>query len=213
MSNTKIPLIPNEKIFFQEESTRRKPLNYADARHRQHSSGASSSSDSRRPPFLTPQKFSWLLRHSAAVAEHMDPDAFVEFEVLQQISGASKDRMLELIAQDQKGRYEIRGEEVRAVNGHSVHFCDNYEVLSGERRPEFLYHATNDKALPLIMAGALKRMGRHYIHMYDGPPQKTSVRYRILRIRPLPGHTLYRTKNGYILCREDIPAEFIEVWN
>lgn len=143
----------------------------------------------------------------------MDPDAFVGFDVLQQISGASKTRLLQIIAEDQKGRYEVRGEEVRAVNGHSVHFCDNYEVLTATDRPEFLYHATNSQALPLIMAGALKRMGRHYIHIHDKPPQKTSVRYRILRIRPPQGHTLYKTKNGYILCREDIPAEYIEVWS
>ncbi|XP_019545953.3 probable RNA 2'-phosphotransferase [Aedes albopictus] len=215
MSHNRIPLIPNEKIFFQEESTRRRPPNDSNTsrprNHRSHGqTGASSSSESRQHT-LTPQKFSWLLRHSAAVAEHMDPDAFVGFDVLQQISGASKDRMLELIAQDQKGRYEIRGEEVRAVNGHSVHFFDNYEVVEGDGRPEFLYHATNNQALPLIMGGALKRMGRHYIHMYDRPPSKTSVRYRILRIRPPPGHTLYRTKNGYILSREDIPAEYIEI--
>ncbi|XP_062538443.1 probable RNA 2'-phosphotransferase [Armigeres subalbatus] len=180
--------------------------------HRQRNSHRAFGNTQSHHP-LTPQKFSWLLRHSAAVAEHMDSEAFVGFDVLQQISGADKTRMLELIAQDQKGRYEVRGEEVRAVNGHSVHFCADLEVIADDRRPEFLYHATNDKALPLIMAGALKRMGRHYIHMYDNPPQKTAVRYRVLRIKPPPGHTLYKTKNGYVHCRDDIPAEFIEVWS
>ncbi|XP_065080024.1 probable RNA 2'-phosphotransferase [Ochlerotatus camptorhynchus] len=211
MSNPKNPLIPNEKIFFQPEPTHRASKSnesHRPQRHRTSGSG-NTSSESR----LSPQKFSWFLRHSAAVAEHMDPDAFVCFDVLQQISGADKTRMLQIIAEDQKGRFDVRGDEVRAVNGHSVHFCDNYEVLTTSDRPEFLYHATNNQALALIMAGALKRMGRHYIHMYDKPPQKTSVRYRILRIRPPQGHTLFKTKNGYILCREDIPAENIEVWN
>ncbi|XP_053681821.1 probable RNA 2'-phosphotransferase [Sabethes cyaneus] len=161
---------------------------------------------------LTPQKFSWLLRHSPAVAEHMDLDGFVQFEILERISGASRDRMQQIITtEDRKGRYEVRGTEVRAVNGHSVHFCQNYEIL--ESPPTFLYHATNNRAAALIMSDALKRMGRHYIHLYDTPPAKTSVRYRILRIRPPEGHIFYRTKNGYILSREDIPAKFIEVWN
>ncbi|XP_055640352.1 probable RNA 2'-phosphotransferase [Toxorhynchites rutilus septentrionalis] len=188
MSDSRIPLISNEKIFFQQETDNA-------ARH-------------DRQANLTPQKFSWLLRHSPAVAEHMDTDAFVSFDALEQIADASKARMLEIIAEDRKGRFEIRGEEVRAVNGHSVHFCENYEIV---QPPEFLYHATNNKALPLIMKGALTRMGRHFIHMYETPPPKTSVRYRLLRIRPPESHTFYKTKNGYILCREDIPAEFIEI--
>ncbi|XP_058460527.1 probable RNA 2'-phosphotransferase [Malaya genurostris] len=158
---------------------------------------------------LTPRKLSWLLRHSVDVAEHMDPDGFVPFDILQQISGAGLEQIQEAITKDSKGRYEVRDDEVRAVNGHSVHFCQNYEILP--QPPEYLYHATNNKALPLIMAGALKKMGRHYIHMYEKPPQKTSVRYRILKIKPPSGHVFFRTKNGYILCQDDIPAEFIEV--
>uniref|UniRef100_A0A182J3Q6 2'-phosphotransferase n=1 Tax=Anopheles atroparvus TaxID=41427 RepID=A0A182J3Q6_ANOAO len=141
----------------------------------------------------------------------MDPDGFVSFDVLEQsCPGVSRNRLMEIIAQDAKGRYEVRAAEVRAVNGHSVHFCDNYEVIDP---PEFLYHATNDGALPLILGDALKRMGRHYIHMYDKPPAKTQVRYRILRIRPPKEHAYYRTKNGYILCRQDIPAEYLEILN
>ncbi|XP_038105417.1 probable RNA 2'-phosphotransferase [Culex quinquefasciatus] len=202
MSNHKIPLIPNEKIYFQNQ----RPTGQRRSHNHHRSSDGS----------LTSHKFSWLLRHSAAVAQHMDPDGFVGFDVLlSQLKkpgcSATKERMLEFVATDQKGRFEVRGEEVRAVNGHSVHFCDNYEVVQDP--PEFLYHATNNHAVPLIMGGALKRMGRHYIHMHGAPPPKTSVRYRILRIRPPRGHVFYRTKNGYFLCREDIPAEFIEVLN
>ncbi|XP_058813424.1 probable RNA 2'-phosphotransferase [Topomyia yanbarensis] len=187
MEKSKIPLIPNEKVFFQNISHSRQ------------------SADRK----LTPQKLSWFLRHSAAVAEHMDPDGFVCFDILKQISGANMERIQELIAADQKGRYEVRDKEIRAVNGHSIHFCQNYEIV--QQPPEFLYHATNNHALPLIMGDALKKMGRHYIHMYEQPPEKTSVRYRILKIRPPRGHVFFRTKNGYILCKVDIPAEFIEV--
>lgn len=150
-----------------------------------------------------------MLRHSPVLAKHMDADGFISFALLEEsCPGANRNRMLEIVAQDTKGRYEVRGEAVRAVNGHSVLFCESYDVIDP---PEFLFHATNDKALPLILSDGLKRMARHYIHMYDAPPPKTSVRYRILRIRPPKAHTVYRTKNGYVLCRQDIAAEYLEI--
>ncbi len=61
-----------------------------------------------------------------------------------------------------KRRYEMAGERIRALYGHSI--PGKLKKTPGQP-PEFLYHGTVSRAIASIRQSGLKPMSRQYIHL------------------------------------------------
>ncbi|AIU69595.1 RNA 2'-phosphotransferase [Thermococcus eurythermalis] len=68
----------------------------------------------------------------------------------------------EIVARDTKGRYEIRGDKIRARYGHSFPVSLNHEA---DRESRVLYHGTPRRNLESIMHEGLKPMRRQFVHL------------------------------------------------
>lgn len=67
-----------------------------------------------------------------------------------------------IVENDPKGRYEIRGDKIRARYGHSYPVFLNHGEDTESR---FLYHGTPRRNLPSILKEGLKPMRRQYVHL------------------------------------------------
>lgn len=70
---------------------------------------------------------------------------------------------IEAIAKlDPKGRFELRGDEIRATYGHTTRVEVKYLE---DREVRILYHGTSEGALPGIMTDGILRMRRKWVHL------------------------------------------------
>ena len=87
--------------------------------------------------------------------------------------GVTKDDLLQMDAQSGKKRFEIEGNKIRALYGHSTKETQiSYDVVEP---PEVLYHGTSAEAADLILIEGLKPMGRQYVHLSDKVETATIV--------------------------------------
>jgi putative RNA 2'-phosphotransferase len=77
-----------------------------------------------------------------------------------------------VVATDPKGRYERRGDRVRAAYGHSV---DVTLSPTDAAVPDRLYHGTDPDALDAILAEGLRPMGRQSVHLAASPADARTV--------------------------------------
>ena len=78
-----------------------------------------------------------------------------------------------VVATDPKGRFETRGDRVRAAYGHSVDVDLDAETTddgdgeetSDDAIPDTLYHGTDPANLDAILSEGLKPMGRQEVHL------------------------------------------------
>lgn len=118
------------------------------------------------------------------------------------------------MAADRKGRYALRGDRIRANQGHSV----PVELhLTLTRPPQTLYHGTHAGALGAIRREGLRPMGRHHVHLSADTTTAQQVGAR--RGQPVvlvvaagamrdAGHDFHRSDNGVWLT-DTVPPEFI----
>lgn len=128
--------------------------------------------------------------------------------------GTTYEGILEVIANDQKKRYELSedGQKIRACQGHSVKF--DVGLVELNEAPNVLIHGTSQEAWNNIRSQGLSRMKRLHIHLASGLPGENGV---ISGMRPSSpvriyidgakllsaGISLYKASNGAILCPGD----------
>lgn len=97
----------------------------------------------------------------AAAARHSFPITRAELE--------------HVVAANDKRRYELDGERIRAVQGHSVPVDLK---LPSAVPPEFLYHGTIRRSVSSILRDGLRSMGRHAVHLspHRGTAQRVGSR-------------------------------------
>jgi putative RNA 2'-phosphotransferase len=164
-----------------------------------------------------------LLRHRAA--EHglaLDPEGFVPLDdVLAAIARqrgwgwVQAEHVAEVIARQEKRRYEIVDGDIRAIYGHSVDTAISYLAVEP---PEALLHGTARRFVETILREGLRPMSRQYVHLTDDPGlARLTGRRRdsdpaILRIEAARAHAagvvFYQADNGVFLARA-VPAEYI----
>lgn len=72
---------------------------------------------------------------------------------------------------DGKKRFEVKGNRIRALYGHSLDQPIRYEPCTP---PSLLYHGTAPDNVEAILREGLKPMGRQYVHL--SPDRETAVR-------------------------------------
>lgn len=127
-------------------------------------------------------------------------------------------RLQEVVSSNDKQRFELSedGSQIRARQGHSVSVDLG---LASQAPPDFLFHGTAEKTLPLILETGLKPMNRHHVHLSPdrGTARKVGSRHgkpAILvvaaRSMSVEGHQFYRTENGVWLTLS-VPVRFLEI--
>ena len=113
-----------------------------------------------------------------------------------------------------KKRYELDGDRIRAVQGHSVPVSLNLPAASP---PEFLFHGTVRPSVGAILREGLLPMGRHAVHL--SPDRETARRVGARRGPPVvltvesgrmaaAGHEFQVSANGVWLA-DSVPPEYL----
>ncbi|QKG26243.1 RNA 2'-phosphotransferase [Actinomadura verrucosospora] len=119
-----------------------------------------------------------------------------------------------VVAVNDKRRYALDGDRIRAVQGHSI---DVDLGLPAVPPPELLYHGTTEAAAPAIRREGLRRMDRHAVHLSADP--ETARRVGARRGRPVvlvveagrmaaDGHAFRVSANGVWLAGA-VPPEYL----
>jgi putative RNA 2'-phosphotransferase len=119
-----------------------------------------------------------------------------------------------VVAFNDKRRYELVGNRIRAVQGHSVPVELNLPVVAP---PELLYHGTVSRSVEPILREGLMPMGRHAVHL--SPDRETARRVGARRGEPVilvvqagrmaaDGHEFRVSANGVWLVGS-VPPEYL----
>jgi putative RNA 2'-phosphotransferase len=130
--------------------------------------------------------------------------------------GGTRADVVRVVASNDKQRFTIDGDKIRANQGHSVPVNLNLEALEP---PEFLYHGTNHAAFQFIKAQGLNKGTRHHVHMSaesgtavavgrrTGAPVLCQVAAKQMH---QDGHIFYRSANGVWLT-DHVPPQYLTV--
>ncbi|SFR65536.1 RNA 2'-phosphotransferase [Halogeometricum limi] len=100
-----------------------------------------------------------------------DYDAVVEAGT-EKYSWADADHIDAVVATDPKGRFERRGDRIRAAYGHSI---DVELEPTDEPVPDRLYHGTAPRALDAIRDEGLRPMSRQSVHLSETREEARAV--------------------------------------
>lgn len=168
----------------------------------------------------TSRYLSYVLRHRPdAIGLRLDEGGWVSVEALMAAlarHGRPVTRRLldQLVAGTDKRRFELRGDRIRAAQGHSIPVDLQ---LAPVAPPPLLYHGTIARFLPRIRSEGLRPGARTHVHLSADVETATTVGARRGRPVVLPvragrmhraGFTFYRATNGVWLT-ERVPPEWI----
>lgn len=115
---------------------------------------------------------------------------------------------------DNKKRYTIQGENIRAAQGHSAEVNLNLTPMTP---PVFLYHGTSTTTAPIVLKEGLKPMSRQHVHLSSDLETALTVGARhgkpqILIVNAALAHKegvkFYKADNGVWLT-DYLPTKYI----
>lgn len=166
---------------------------------------------------------SYVLRHDpGAIGIALDEDGWANVEkvvvrVRERYPEFNLQALREIVREDQKQRYALSDDRIRAQQGHSIEIRD---VGTVKMPPQLLYHGTTQKNWHSIQAdGAIRPMGRQFVHLSVDEETAKQVASRrrgrdrvILIVRAADmhehGHEFRRADNGVWLAKQ-VPLAFV----
>jgi putative RNA 2'-phosphotransferase len=161
------------------------------------------------------KKMSKHLRHSPeSVGLRLDPAGWVGVDELLTALRITRAQLVEVVERNDKKRYEIDGDRIRASQGHSVPVDLALPVVEP---PAVLYHGTVGAALAEIYRDGLRPMSRHDVHL--SATVETATRVGARRGKPVvlvvdaaamrvDGHEFRVSANGVWLVAV-VPPEYL----
>lgn len=163
------------------------------------------------------KRLSYLLRHAPHEAGLvLEPGGWVPLDAVLAHLKLTRKQMEQIVAGSDKGRFSLKGNRIRANQGHSVPVDLELEPTVP---PEFLYHGTVPDALDAIGREGLRPMERHHVHLSPDVETARIVGARrgspvILRVQAgamqRAGHTFFRSENGVWLTG-GVPVAFLVI--
>ncbi len=165
-------------------------------------------------------KLSWLLRHGAAEAGlTMDAAGWAPVEEVLRRLRLSRGELDAAVAGNNKSRYEVAGERVRASQGHSLGagMPVTQEALEASwsryAGDDLIWHGTRAAVVPEIAASGILRGGRSHVHLADGLSSRVGKRASVevmlgvsaSRLRAA-GEEVWVSPNGVVLARHVPPG-------
>lgn len=128
----------------------------------------------------------------------------------------TRDDLDHVLAVNDKQRFTLDGDRIRANQGHSVTVDLG---LPPAEPPAYLYHGTVARVLDAIRAEGLRPMDRHHVHL--SPDRETAVRVGARRGAPVvlavdagamhqAGHLFHVSANGVWLT-DAVPPAFLRL--
>ncbi|MFE9722048.1 RNA 2'-phosphotransferase [Streptomyces sp. NPDC005794] len=162
------------------------------------------------------------LRHSPdRIGISLDPQGWVAVDELLRACArhgvaVTRDELDHVVAADDKQRFAVDGDHIRASQGHSVTVDLG---LPPAEPPAYLYHGTVARTLGAIRTEGLRPMNRHHVHL--SPDRETAVRVGARRGAPVvlavdtgamhqAGHVFHVSANGVWLT-DSVPPEFLRL--
>lgn len=161
------------------------------------------------------KRISKALRHKPErIGLTLDPQGWVATEDLVNALGITTAELEEVVRRNDKQRFTIDGDRVRANQGHSVEVD---LALPAQTPPDVLFHGTTSKFLDDIMRDGLRPMSRHDVHL--SPDRETASRVGARRGKPLiltvdakrmyeDGHEFRVSANGVWLTQH-VPGDYL----
>jgi len=166
---------------------------------------------------------SYALRHAPWIYElELDDEGWTPLEDLLEglgseakFSGVSRADLERIIASSEKSRFEIAGEHIRALYGHSI---PGKLLKKKATPPEFLYHGTVTRAVEAIRQDGLKPMRRQYVHFSVDTTMATIVgtrRGNDLVILKIPAREasaqgiVFYEGNAQVWLADNVPPQWI----
>ncbi|WP_309572942.1 RNA 2'-phosphotransferase [Deinococcus sp.] len=162
------------------------------------------------------KRLSYLLRHAPHEAGlTLGPGGWMPLEPLLAHLHVSRADIERVVAGSDKQRFSLRGDSIRANQGHSVPV--DLE-LAPAIPPDLLYHGTHPGALDAIQCKGLRPMNRHHVHL--SPDIETARRVGARRGEAVilavtagemqaAGQVFFISENGVWLV-DSVPAGFID---
>ncbi|MGK3991437.1 tRNA 2'-phosphotransferase [Sorangium sp. So ce136] len=163
----------------------------------------------------TSKKLSWLLRHGApSLGIAMDDAGWVAVDDVLRALGIPRARLDEVVENNTKNRLELRGDRVRASQGHSregmpvtlASLEASWEEVHGDAP---IWHGTSVDAVRGIAREGIRPAARTHVHCTDALDSAVGKRANVdvmLEISPARlrarGIGVFRSQNGVILARE-----------
>ncbi|WP_104524286.1 RNA 2'-phosphotransferase [Blastococcus atacamensis] len=165
----------------------------------------------------TSKRLSFVLRHRPdSVGLVLDPAGWVDVDQLLAALRLTREQLERVVATNDKRRFEIAGDRIRAVQGHSVAVELGY---APERPPAQLFHGTVERFLPAILAEGLRPQRRHAVHLSPDVATARTVGARrgrpvVLRVDAVrladDGAVFSRSANGVWLV-DAVPPSYLTV--
>lgn len=166
------------------------------------------------------KKLSWLLRHGAHEAGlAMDADGWADIAQVLRIVRVSRPLFDQAVQQNDKKRFELDGDRVRACQGHSagvVSLASMEESWTELARSEGLvWHGTALEAIEGIARSGIIPVSRTHVHLAESTDAKVGKRANVAvllgvsieRMRAA-GERLWSSPNGVVLARH-VPVSAI----
>ena len=161
------------------------------------------------------KRLSYVLRHRPdSVGLTLDEAGWVQVEKLLKAMRMSREQLDEVVAGNDKQRFIIEGDRIRANQGHSVEVDLGLEPVAP---PDRLYHGTVTRFLESIREHGLVKGSRQHVHLSADAQTATKVGAR--RGKPVvlevdskamaaAGRLFYRSANGVWLT-DSVPPSFL----
>lgn len=163
------------------------------------------------------KKLSWLLRHGAAEAGvAMDADGWAKIDDVLRAVRLPRAMFERAVAQNDKKRFEVDGELVRACQGHSSGMVSNeaMEASWTELTADdgVVWHGTSVEAIDGIAKSGIVAVSRTHVHLAEATDSKVGKRASVdvllgvsIAAMRAQGERLWKSPNGVILARH-VPA-------
>ncbi|MNQ41879.1 RNA 2'-phosphotransferase [compost metagenome] len=169
----------------------------------------------------TSKFLSYVLRHSPqSIGITLDSEGWTDIDQLILKAGEdgtmlSRELLKVVVETNEKKRFTIRDNMIRAAQGHSSAAVDIQHVAL--KPPDFLYHGTATRFMCSILEQGLTKQQRQHVHLSEDHVTAIGVGRRYGEVVLLnidaasmyeEGHLFYQADNGVWLT-DHVPAQFL----
>lgn len=169
------------------------------------------------------KKLSWLLRHGAAEAGvALDSEGWADISAVLSALRLPRAQFDAAVAQNNKKRFEVDGDRVRACQGHSAGVVSRDAVESSwvelSQTEGTIWHGTSLDAIAQIAKEGLLPVSRTHVHLAEHTNSTVGKRANVdvllgvsIAAMRAAGEPLWKSPNGVILARRVPPGAIVEV--
>ncbi|MBL8682125.1 MAG: RNA 2'-phosphotransferase [Myxococcales bacterium] len=169
------------------------------------------------------KKLSWLLRHGAAEAGvALDSEGWADIAKVLSALRMPRAHFDAAVSQNNKKRFEVDGDRVRACQGHSAGVVSQDAVESSwvelAQADGTIWHGTNLEVIDQIAKEGLLPVSRTHVHLAEHTNSTVGKRANVdvllgvsIAAMRAAGEPLWKSPNGVILARRVPPSAIVTV--